>query len=68
MPDSGCPPESELKGRGAGEPPNLSPRDLDLLLDACRVVVEAWHGQSSISLDLAMSHLEAILRRKRKQD
>ena len=64
MTDSGRSLEPEVQGGdGVGEPSRFSPRDQGLLLDACRVVVDAWHGQSSVSLDLAMSHLEALLRK-----
>ena len=79
MPSPICWPSGVADMGGAGDFPNELPvaqatsvpealelqRRYEALRDACRVVVDAWHGQSSVSLDLAMSHLEALLRKIR---
>lgn len=62
----GTPAELPVAPDAATVAPHQPADELENLRDLCRVVVDAWHGQSSISIDLAMSRLETVIRRERR--
>lgn len=62
----GTPEQLQLALDGSIDASRRLIEELEELRVSAQVVVDAWHGQSSVSMDLAMIRLEAQLRRKKE--